>query len=244
MIHRVTAVNDSGATNPVHDDEFARRLGYRGGLVSGATVYGYMAVVPERRWGEAFRSGGAMSARFLQPFYDGDEVTVTAVESDGGLDLEAHNAAGELCATGRASGAPDEPAPAVERYPAPPLPAERRPPAFTAGEALGVLRTTLRLEPAWPARLGNEALMANVRLPPWIHVETRTRHLAAAGDGEPVEARTLVAAAWERRGHRFVDLDVLVMGEAGAPLAHLRHIAIVELAQLRPGSPGTVSGEG
>jgi acyl dehydratase len=234
MIHRVRALNPPGSVNPVHDDEFARRLGFRGGLVAGATVYGYMATVPERLWEEAFRSGGTMSARFLQPFYDGDEVTVTAVEAEGGLDLEARNAGGELCATGRAAASSADPAPAIERYPAPPLPAERRPPAFTPGEALGALRTGLRLEPAWPARLGNDVLMANVLLPPWIHVETRTRHLAAVRDGERVEVRALVAAAWERRGHRFVDLDVLVLGEAGPPVAHLRHVAIVELAQLRP----------
>lgn len=233
MIHRVRAVNEPGSANRVHDDEFARRLGYRGGLVPGATVYGYLAELPERRWGASWRSGGTMSARFLAPFYDGEEVTVTGVESEAGLELEARNPAGELCARGRASEASGEPAPRAGRYPAPALPAAPRPPVFAEGEALGALRATLRLEPAWPARLGNAVLTANAELPPWIHVETRTRHLAAAGDGEPVEVRALVAGAWERRGHRFVDLDVLVLGEAGRPVAQLRHVAIVELAQLR-----------
>ena len=233
MIHRVTAVNEPGSANRVHDDEFARRLGFRGGLVPGATVYGYLAELPERRWGEPWRSGGTMSARFLAPFYDGEEVAVTAEESEGGLELEARNPAGEVCARGRASVAASEPAPDVDRYPAPPLPASPRPPVFAEGEALGALRTELRLEPAWPARLGNAVLMANAELPPWIHVETRTRHLAAVRDGQPVEVRALVAAAWERRGHRFVDLDVLVLDGSGRPLAQLRHVAIVELAQLR-----------
>ena len=236
MIHRIRAVNEPGSSNRVHDDEFARRLGFRGGLVPGATVYGYMAALPEERWGAAWRAGGTMSARFAAPFYDGEEVIVTAAESpdgDGGLVLEARNPAGEVCATGRAAETSDEPAPDPDRWPAPPLPAEPSAPAFTDGEALGALRTTLALEPAWPARLGNAVLMANVALPPWIHVETRTRHLAEVSDGEPVEVRALVAAAWERRGHRFVDLDVLVLGESSRPAAHLRHIAIVELAQLR-----------
>jgi hypothetical protein len=234
VIHRVRAVNEPGSANPVHDDAFARRLGFRGGLVPGATVYGYLAALPERRWGRAWTTGGTMSARFLQPLYDGEEAALTAVESEGGLELEARNPEGQVCAAGRATVAPSDPPPAIERYPAPALPGERRPPASLAeGEALGALRTALRLEPAWPARLGNEVLMANVQLPPWIHVETRTRHLAAVRDGEPVEVRALVAGAWERKGHRFVDLDVLVLGEAGLPAAHLRHVAIVELAQLR-----------
>jgi len=233
MIHRVRAVNEPGSANRVHDDEFARRLGFRAGLVPGATVYGYMAVLPERRWGEAWPTGGTMSARFLKPFYDGEEVAVSAVESEDGLELEARNPEGEVCATGHAAAAAAGAAPPAGRYLRLELPAERRQPAFTEGEALGTLSGTLTLEPAWPARLGNAVLVANVDLPPWIHVETRTRHLAAVRDGEPVEVRALVAGLWERRGHRFVDLDVLVLGETGAPAAQLRHVAIYELAQLR-----------
>jgi hypothetical protein len=74
--------------------------------------------------------------------------------------------------------------------------------------------------------------MANVRLPPWIHVESRVRHLAPPTPEAPVSVRGRVARLWERRGHRFVELDVLVLG-AGGPLAALRHTAIYELAQLR-----------
>ena len=230
LVHRVRAVNESRSANLVHDDEFARRLGFRGGLVPGAAVYGYLAVLPERRWGGVWRAGGTMSARFLKPFYDGEEVTVTATEDGDALDLEARNPDGELCAAGRATASAAEAPPEADRYPAPPL-AERRPPVDVAeGDALGALRTTLRLEPPWPARLGNEVLVASVALPPWIHVETRTRHLAEVRDGEPVEVRALVAGAWERRGHHFVDLDVLVLGESGRPAAQLRHIAIVQLA--------------
>ena len=231
LVHRVRAVNESRSPNLVHDDEFARRLGFKGGLVPGATVYGYMAVLPERRWGAAWRAGGTMSARFARPFYDGEEVTVTASGDGDELVLEARNPEGEVCATGRAGAADAGPAPDPGGYPAPEPPAERRPPLEVAeGDALGVLRTALRLEPAWPARLGNEVLAASVALPPWIHVETRTRHVADVHDGEPVEVRALVAGAWERRGHHFVDLDVLVLGESGRPSAQLRHIAIVTLA--------------
>jgi hypothetical protein len=231
---KVRAVNEPGSANAVHDDEFARSLGFRGGLVPGAAVYGYLALLPEQRWGEPWRTGGTMSARFLEPFYDGEEVSLEATESGGGLDLEARNPAGTVCARGRATLATGDPAPRAEAHPAADLPPDGpRPPAFVEGAALGTLRTTVQVEPAWPARLGNAVLMANVQLPPWIHVETRTRHTAAVRDGEPVEVRALVAGLWERRGHRFVDLDVLVLGESGQPAARLRHIAIYELAQLR-----------
>jgi len=234
MEHRVRAVNEPGSPNLVHEDDFARRLGYRGGLVPGVTVYGYMAVLPARRWGERWLAGGAMSARFLKPVYDGEEVIVTASRADRGLDLELRNAAGELCATGQAEAAAEGAPPQVERYPFAPLPRQAGPPAFREGQALGSLPTSIRLvDYAWPARLGNEILVANVQLPPWIHVESRTRHLGPVEDGEAAEVRALVAGLWERRGHRFVDLDVLVLGERSTPVAQLRHIAIYELAQLR-----------
>jgi hypothetical protein len=233
LVHRVRAVNEPGSANLVHDDVFARARGFRAGLVPGATVYGYMAVLPERRWGSAWAAAGTMSARFLEPFYDGDEVIVTASEGeDGALELEARNEAGALCAAGRAAAASADEPPDATIYPAPEPPSPRRSPlSVAAGESLGAVRMPLRLEPAWPARLGNAVLMASVELPPWMHVETRTHHVAQVRDGEPVEVRALVAGAWERRGHHFVDLDVLVLGESGRPAAQLRHISIV---QLRP----------
>jgi hypothetical protein len=234
LLHRIRAVNEPGSSNLVHEDEFARRLGFRSGLVPGVTLYGYLADLAGERWGDEWLRGGTISARFVQPVYDGEEVTVTGAEADGALALEARNPAGELCATGRAT-APESPAvPDIARYPEATLPPQPRAPVFSEGQALGSLRTALRLpDSGWPARLGNDVLVANVALPPWIHVETRTKHVRPVRDAEPVLVRAFVAGLWERRGHRFVDLDVLVCGGDGHPVAQLRHVAIYELAQLR-----------
>lgn len=238
--HRVRALNEPGSPNLVHDDRFARRLGFQSGLVPGVAVYGYMAVLPARVWGDRWLAGGAMSARFLKPVYDGEDVTVRASAAGNGLDLELRNPAGELCASGHADPVAEGPPPLLERYPAAPLPVPARPPAFEEGQPLGSLSTRLRLgDHAWPARLANEALVANVQLPPWIHVESRVRHLAPVRDGEVAEVRAVVEGLWERRGHRFVDLDVLVLGVTSTPLAQLRHVAIYELAQLRAGGSAT-----
>jgi acyl dehydratase len=238
MEHRLRAVNEPGSLNLVHDDEFARRLGFKAGLVPGVTVYGYMAVLPARHWGERWMESGGMSARFLKPVYDGDEVTAAASPTESGLELELRDSAGEVCASGHAEASAEEPPPRLERYPSLALPVPAGPPAFAEGQALGSLATSVRLiDHAWPARLANEVLVANVQLPPWIHVESRTRHLGPVRDGEPVEVRALVAGLWERRGHRFVDLDVVVLGEHSKPVAQLRHVAIYELAQLRADGP-------
>jgi len=214
MEHRVRALNEPGSPNLVHDDEFARRLGFRSGLVPGVAVYGYMAVVPARLWGDRWLAGGAMSARFLKPVYDGEQVIVRASAAGEGLDLELRNPAGELCASGHAQPTAGGPSPRLERYPAAPLPVPARPPLFEERQPLGTLSTSVHLgDHAWPARLANEVLVANIQLPPWLHVESRVRHLAQVRDGQRAEVRAVVAALWERRGHRFVDLDVLVLGD-------------------------------
>src|SRR5260370_7084760 len=119
MIDGVRAVNEPGAADRVHDGEFARRLGFRGGLVPGAAVYGYLAAIPERRWGDAWRNGGTMSARFREPFYDGEEVMVAPVDADEGLGLEARNPARTSCAPPPPPLGPNTPAPPPTPLPHP-----------------------------------------------------------------------------------------------------------------------------
>src|SRR5262249_9621137 len=84
------------------------------------TVYGYMAVLPARHWGERWIETGEMSARFLKPVYDGDEVAVAASPAGSGLDLELRDSAGEGCASGHAQASGGEPPPRVQRYPSRP----------------------------------------------------------------------------------------------------------------------------
>jgi hypothetical protein len=199
-------------------------------------VYGYLAALPLEVWAGRWLRGGAMSVRFREPVYDGEEVTLTARhDGEAVLMLEARNPAGELCASGRAELAAGDPPPDPGRWADLPPPSEPGPAEFHEGQQLGSVRTTVTpsSDPGWPARLGNSVLTANVALPPWIHVETRTVHLRAPEEGEEVVVRAIVAGLWERRGHRFVELDVLVADRAGAAVAELRHVAIYELAQLR-----------
>src|SRR3974390_317146 len=87
--------------NKIHDDDVARRFGFKGGLVPGVEVYAYMTHLPVARWGRDWLEHGTADCRLLKPVYDGDMVSVTASETGGGLDLrlESH---GELCATGQA----------------------------------------------------------------------------------------------------------------------------------------------
>src|SRR5487761_36553 len=107
LSYSVEAYNAASASeNRIHDDAVARRFGFRGGLVPGVDVYGYMTHLPVLRWGRIWLERGTAECRFLRPVYDGDIATVGAEETAQGLALrvESH---GEVCATG-AAGLPAE----------------------------------------------------------------------------------------------------------------------------------------
>ena len=52
--------------------------------------------------------------------------------------------------------------------------------------------------------------------------------LSAAGIGDELTARAKVTGNYDKKGHRFVELDALVVGNGNTPLAHCRHIAIYQ----------------
>ena len=241
--------------NAMHHDDVAQRYGFRGGLVPGVDVYAYLTHPAAERWGLPWLARGRMRGRFLAPVYDGETVQVLAGDDgDGGLSLEVRNAAGDVCATGAAS-LPREDGPAPDpaswpvvgqRSPADRPPAD--PEALAAGTALGLaphtftreegarhrrdVRETLGLyesegvaHPGWLVRDANHVLARNVRLGPWIHVESDAQHLGLVREGDEVSCRALVTREWEHKGHRFVALDVLHLA-GGRPVMRVAHTAI------------------
>lgn len=254
--HRVLARNAARASeNKIHDDDVARAYGFRGGLVPGVTVYAYMVRPAAEALGRHWVERGTMQARFHQPVYEGEEVVVEAERDDGAdgpaITITARRPDGEVAARGRATLPAAPPvAPALERYPTGPRPGERPPASEAAfaridvlgsvegavqadqvGEFLAEIQDDLPLwgEVAHPGdlvRLGNRILSQNVTLGPWIHVETETRHLRAALPGEHLSMRGRVAQVFERKGHRFVELDLLLVAGGRDPVQHLRHTAI------------------
>jgi acyl dehydratase len=164
---------------------------------------------------------------------------------------------GAMCASGRA-GLPDAApaAPGVEaigvaRVPDPRPPASEEALAAFAGGVLGTLdygfhadlapeylkdvRDTLPLytdervaHPGWLLRMANYALSHNVRLGPWIHVESRMQFHGAVTDGDHLSVRSRVTRLTERKGHRFVDLDVFFVVNDDRVAATVAHTAIYE----------------
>jgi acyl dehydratase len=233
----IRAVNTAAdSENKIHDDRIAAAYGFRGGLVPGVTVYGYLASAVIEHFGHSWLDRGAMDVRFHQPIYEGDEVIVTShVADDGRVCVEAGP-----CATGVAWIAGTTP-PAHE-YAERPI--RRRPAsaeALAAGTVLGTLIERIDLHiakmsapldasidgfahPAILLALANKVLVENVILGPWIHVSSEVRKFRAVRDGEELRVRAKVEDRYERKGHEFVVLDVLML--ADEPVEHVRHTAI------------------
>ena len=83
--------------------------------------------------------------------------------------------------------------------------------------------------PGWLMRRANNVLFENVRLGPWIHVSSEVTHLGLLRDGDALETRAVVTDLFERKGHRFVDLDVMIIANGDRPVMRAAHRAIYEV---------------
>ena len=254
MVHRVAARNHhQDSTNPIHGDEVATAYGFRGGLVPGVDVFAYATHLPAQVWGVDWLRGGAMSASFRSPVYDGDDVTVEGTRhGEDEIAVTVRNGAGDPCATAiatRSHGLADRPA--IDDWASAPAP-QARPPASAdalapgtvlgtfgfgfhadrAGEHLDQVAETLPLyrdlgiaHPGWLLQCANTALAQQVVLGPWIHVSSDVTFFDTVGDGQRVEVRGAVTDEHERKGHRFVVLDVAIAADGEVAL-RITHTAI------------------
>jgi acyl dehydratase len=252
--YRVVAYNTAKQSeNRMHDDTVAARYGFSGGLVPGVDVMAYMMHLPVRKWGRAFLEHGLIEARFVKPVYDGETAVVTGAESDGVITI-AVESRGVLCASGTASLPSPAAAVSIADFREVAAVAERQPVSensYVSGKWLGTvprawagddakayladIRETDPIyvneglgHPGLLQRLMNKVLVDNAILGPWIHVGSRMQLLAVAHVGDIITARAKVTANYEKKGHRFVELDALVVGGGTTPLAHCQHVAIYQ----------------
>jgi hypothetical protein len=104
-----------------------------------------------------------------------------------------------------------------------------------AGEKLSMYREADA--PAHPGiylEQANRALDRNVRVSPWIHVESHGQHLSVARVRERLETRAKVGNLFQGKGHEFVELDLLLLAEGARAVASLRHVAIYQLRTSAP----------
>ncbi len=257
--YQVSAYNTAKSSeNKIHDDATAKRFGFKGGLVGGVHVYAYMSHMPVQRWGRAWLERGTGEARFGKPVYEGDIAEITAVEDADGMSLQV-NSGGVLCATGRAA-LPDR-APALPNlvdFQAVPARAHRvaaDEQSLKVGDWLGMnpltvtpeyqtqdIADTRETDPLYlregivhsgtVLRCCNWALSHNVILPAWMHMGSTVQNLGAAKVGDTLNVRARVTKNYEHKGHKWVEIDALVIANEARPIARVTHIAIYRPRQL------------
>ncbi|PPQ26859.1 hypothetical protein [Rhodopila globiformis] len=256
--YHVSAHNTAKASeNKIHDDATARRFGFKGGFVGGVNVYAYMAHQPVALWGRAWLERGTGAARFMKPVYDGAIAEVAAVEDADGLALSVHSQ-DVLCASGRA-GLPRvaEPPPALDDFKAVPPRTERRPAdeaSLAVGDWLGMIPLPLTAEahardladlretdplyareaivhPGSLLRCCNWVLSHNVILPAWIHMGSTVRNLGVGHVGDTLTVRARITRNYQHKGHKWVELDALVVANETKPLLRATHVAIYQPRQ-------------
>ncbi|HUR78644.1 MAG TPA: hypothetical protein VMZ22_11890 [Acidimicrobiales bacterium] len=251
LTYTVNAFNTATeSANKIHDDNVAKSLGFRGGLVPGVDVYAYLCHVPAEAWGRDWLERGAMTARFASPVYDGDDVTVTGTPDN----LTLTDSRGSVCASAAASLPATRPAlPNPDEWPDFACDGNREtasPEALVSvpmgwldvgyhaakaqqylddiREHASIFRTQGLAHPGWLLRYCNFVLTSNFVLGPWIHVESTTQFFSAVVDGERVQTRARVSGVSEKSGHRFVDLDILQLADGERPVARVAHRAIYQ----------------
>ena len=171
-------------------------------------------------------------------------------EDDDSLTLKVESE-GVLCGSGTASASHKISAPDVADYATAPLPdydgrPDAAPEALVEGQIMGTFVQEMEasalaqylldvqedldlyaankiVHPGWLLRLGNRALSMNVKLGPWIHVGSKITNFAVARYGDTLESRARVAKQYEHKGHRFVELEVLLVANGETAIAQIDH---------------------
>ena len=258
-VYHVSAFNSAKASeNKIHDDATAQRFGFKGGLVGGVHVYAYMSHMPVAQWGRAWLERGTGEAKFGKPVYEGDIAEITAVEDAAGMEIVV-NSSGVLCATGRAGMPAAAPAiPSLSDFPLV-APRQNRVGADEQSLAIGdwLSMNPLTVTPEYQAqdigdtretdplylkegivhsgtilRCCNWALTHNVILPAWMHMGSQVQNLGLARVGDTLNVRAKVTKNYEHKGHKWVEIDALVVADEARPIARVTHIAIYRPRQL------------
>jgi hypothetical protein len=234
----------------VHDDEVAKRMGYRAALVPGAFLYGHFSRLAVDLWGRSWIETGAMAATFRRPVYNGDDVGIEAVPDSEGtkLALTMLGPDGQLVAEGWIA------PPATMRVPEPALwpmlaVSDDRPEIADGRQMVGLRGTTAgailtqddiatsraafdERHPiyekeglAHPGLLMRRAMFevnGSFRWPgPVVLTGCEAQHFAPVAAGMRLETSSVIGETFERRGKSYVVTDELVLAD-GRPAALFR----------------------
>lgn len=254
MNYHVVARNYSEASeNRIHSDEVARRYGFRGGLVPGVAVYGYMTRALVERFGESWLGGSSSEVRFLKPAYEGERLSIDSRQHDDRIEVRCENPDGTLLATLLSEPKPGGPPADQSCFAGPARPRERvemtwdavvegqpfapwhwqitedanRTFARQVDDDQPIYRTAAH--PHWLLGIANRALTREFVMPAWIHVGSQVRFHDLLKVGDTVAVHAVPKEKWERKGHQFVRL-YLAYERDGQITTEIDHTAIFRVA--------------
>jgi hypothetical protein len=241
--------------NRMHSDEVARQFGFKGALVPGVTVFAHMTRPLIEAYGEAWLGRSSSEVSFAKPAYEGELLTIdTRPDAAGaGHELVCRNEQGIELAHMTSHTLASRPAidTRSDIPPSPPI-AERplvtwelmevgKPFPALAWQPSGAdnaqwcddVRDDLALyrgdgaplHPGFVLRQANFVLRRRFTLPAWIHTGSRVAFHDVLRVGPAYEVRAIPEEKWERKGHQFVRLYVVVRCGT-ATMAEIAHTAI------------------
>ncbi len=128
------------SANQIHSDEMAQAYGFRGGLVPGVVISGYLMQPAVLAWDKAWLNHGKAEIKILKPLYEGlqFDVEVSDVAEDR-CNVQLIDETNTLCATGQLSLSPEQTPPTFQNFEL--LPRDFKAPAATP-ENMAQLKTS------------------------------------------------------------------------------------------------------
>jgi len=198
--------------NRIHSDEIARRHGFRGGLVPGVTVTAYLCHPAVDAWGMDWLARGRVRAAVSTPLYDRKRFRVELTDASArAYDAVLTDEDGTRCATASAE-----------------LPESLR----NTSEMPELLRPDGGgyANPAFSLGLTNWALVGNVRIEAWLHLQTESQNYRPIPRDSELLVESAIADLFEKKGNEFVDLDVAAyLLDTQEPVMSARLRAIYQL---------------
>jgi hypothetical protein len=252
----VTAKNYSeDSENRIHSDEIAKKFGFRGALVPGVAVYGYMTHPLVERFGAQWLSQADTEVRLLKPTYDGEQMSISATEQDNRLQVSSHGPDGVLTATLTSTvQLPTAPSQDVALLEGSLKLPERIVIAWDTVVALQCFspwqfhlsdeenkRYTSEVADQLPLyqqgyvhphlllSLANTALMHEYVMPTWIHASSHIVHHQALMEDDTITIRSVTLEKWQKKGHEFIKIWVTYWRDDELT-TEINHTAIFKVA--------------
>jgi acyl dehydratase len=252
---QITARNHvEDSENRIHSDEIARRFGFRGGLVAGVTVYGYLTWPFTQRYGARALEQAIHSVRLIKPTYNGEPLRIEMDDEPEQPRARCWNDAGDLLAELQCL--------MTDRLPKPVSTDALFAPRKSADRPLIDWHNVLPMQPFTPwhwtitedlnqtfaaqadddnrlfheyahphgiLAIANQSLMREYVMPAWMHVSSEIRFHRLLCVNETVAVEAVPIDKWSRRGHEFVRL-YLRFTRDGEVTTEIFHTAIFKVA--------------